>query len=115
MQRGFFASLFDLSFTSFVTTKFVKVLYVLSLVLLGLAYLVIGIAALSDSAGAGFLWLVVLGPLMLFFYTLFYRVFFELVIVLFRIFENTRDQVALMRAAAPVSAGGEQQPPAVTI
>jgi hypothetical protein len=40
----------------------------------------------------------VLGPLFLFFYTLAYRVVFELVIVLFRIFENTRDQLALARA-----------------
>ncbi len=129
MERGFFGSLFDLSFTSFVTTKLVKVLYVLSLVLLAIAYVVIAIAfftsgsdsvTISDSGtlerhsggntGLGLLWLFVLGPLLLFFYTLFYRVMFELIIVLFRIFENTRDQLAATRAMLPGGAapnGGE--------
>jgi len=120
MDRGFFGSLFDLSFTSFVTTKLVKVLYILSLVLLAIAYIVIAIACFnsgSDSVsvsdtgmlqqhsggntGLGLLWLFIIGPLLLFFYTLFYRVMFELIIVLFRIFENTRDQLAATRALLP--------------
>ncbi|HXE45126.1 MAG TPA: DUF4282 domain-containing protein [Conexibacter sp.] len=123
MEKGFFGSLFDLSFTSFVTTKLVKVLYVLSLVILGIAYAVIAIAFFSSggdsvTVGAdgnlqshsgghtdlGLLWLFVFGPLFLFFYTLLYRVFFELVIVLFRIFENTRDQLTVTRAAWPEAA-----------
>lgn len=100
VEKGFVASLFDLSFTSFVTTKLIRVLYVLSLVMLGLGY-VVGAAMVFGSAGgaAGVLWLFLFGPLMVFFYTLAYRVLFELVIVLFRIFENTRDQLALQRAA----------------
>jgi Domain of unknown function (DUF4282) len=135
VQRGFFGSLFDLSFTSFVTTKLIKVLYVLSLVILAIAYVVIAIAFFTsgggdsvtigddgsfetDSGGStalGLLWLFVLGPLFLFFYTLAYRVLFELVVVLFRIFENTRDQLAVTRAAwpaaaAPPSAGDGESP-----
>jgi hypothetical protein len=130
VQTGFFASLFDLSFTSFVTTKLIKVLYILSLVLLGLGYIVIAIALFSsggtdavsvgpdgtlqsDSGGGntalGLLWLFIGGPLVVFFYTLVYRVLFELVIVVFRIFENTRDQLAVLRAAYP----GAAAPPAV--
>lgn len=139
MQRGFFGSLLDLSFTSFVTTKLIKVLYVLSLVLLAIAYVVIAIALFSSgggdsftvgddgtfqadsggNTGLGLLWLFVLGPLFLFFYTLLYRVFFELVVVLFRIFENTRDQLAVTRAAWPAAAapaplGGDGPPVAPT-
>ena len=43
MQKGFFASLFDLSFTSFITTRVIKVLYVITLVFLVVAYLVIAV------------------------------------------------------------------------
>jgi hypothetical protein len=39
--RGFLASLFDLSFTSFVTTKLIKVLYVLGMILAALWALVL--------------------------------------------------------------------------
>ena len=117
MDRGFFASLFDVSFTSFVTTKVIKILYILTLVLLVIGYIGIAIALFSSGSqtnsfapdgtlqtssdgntAVGLLWVFVLGPLFLFFYTLAYRVVFELVIVLFRIFENTRDQLALARA-----------------
>ena len=124
MQKGFFASLFDLSFTSFVTTRLIKVLYVLSLVLLAIGYIAVAVLlftsgseeiTLTDdgsfqtesdgNAVLGLLWLFVIGPLALFFYTLVYRVWFELVIVLFRIFENTRDQLAVTRAALNAGPG----------
>jgi Domain of unknown function (DUF4282) len=127
--KGFIGSLFDLSFSSFVTVRLVKVLYVLTLVLLGIAYVAIAIALFSsndeqavsigvdgelqtDDGGGGntvlgVLWLLIFGPLMIFFYTLLYRVFFELIVVVFRIYENTRDQLALTRSAA-----GQGEPPA---
>jgi hypothetical protein len=131
VQKGFFGSLFDLSFTSFVTTKLIKVLYVLSLVILVIAYVVIAIAFFTSgggdevtvtadgtfqtdsggSAALGLLWLFVLGPLFLFFYTLAYRVVFEIVVVLFRIFENTRDQLAVTRAAWPATDAGADPAP----
>jgi hypothetical protein len=67
----------------------------------------------GGNAALGVLWLIVFGPLLLFFYLLLYRVFFELIVVVFRIFENTRDQLTLAResarpdgaAAGPSSAG----------
>ena len=118
MQKGFFASLFDISFSSFVTTKLIKVLYVLSLILIAVGYVVIAVAIFSsggdeltfnettgeleESGGntaLGALWLLVIGPLWMFLYVLISRVFYELVIVLFRIMENTRDQLAIMRGS----------------
>lgn len=108
MQAGFFKSLFDLSFTSFVTTKLIKVLYVLTLVLLLLGYLITTVGAFvsggDNSAITGLLWMFIIGPLFLFFYTLIWRVIYELVIVIFRVFENTRDLLALERAAFPDAA-----------
>ena len=117
---------------SFVTTRVVKVLYVLTIVLLLIAYAGIAIAIFSGgeevatvddngqitttdgggNVGLGIFWLVVLGPLMLFLYTLLYRVFYELIIVVFRIYENTRDQLELtrrsleVRGAEPAAAAG---------
>ena len=46
-RKGFFGALLDLSFTSFVTTRVVKVLYVLTIVLLVIAYAGIAIAIFS--------------------------------------------------------------------
>jgi hypothetical protein len=137
-RKGFFGSLFDLSFTEFVTTRVVKVLYVLTLVLLVLGYLGIAVALFTGgqevasfdestgqfttesegNAALGLLWLLLIGPLLLFLYTLLYRVFYELLIVVFRIYENTRDQLELTRRgvqpaapAGPPSQPGPSAPP----
>lgn len=118
IEPGFFKSLFDISFSSFVTTKLVKVLYVITLVLIAVGYVVIAIAAFTSGGGSdvtidssgqiqessgggnsalGLLWLFILGPIWAFLSALFYRIFYELIIVMFRIMENTRDQLAIMR------------------
>lgn len=126
MPRGFLRSLLDLSFKTFVTTKLVKVLYALSLAAAALVY--VGVAFVLFTAGAGdsvtlaadgslqshssgstglaLAWLFLLGPLFLLFHALAARVLSELVIVLFRIFEHTRDQLALTRAA--IAAAGDE-------
>ncbi len=129
-RKGFFGALLDLSFTSFVTTRVVKVLYVLTIVLLVIAYAGIAIAIFSGgdevarldengqittsddggNVGLGIFWLVVLGPLLLFLYTLLYRVFYELIIVVFRIYENTRDQLELTRRSMEVRDAGPPPP-----
>ncbi len=144
-QKGFIKSLFDISFTSFVTPRVVKFLYIVTLVILAIAYVGIAIAIFSGgdsgvqmdyngnayesggggNAGFGVFWLLVLGPLMFILYTLIYRVFFELVIVIFRIYQNSSERLAIARelnpeAAARVAAAGHphqqvaeaaQQPP----
>ena len=131
-SRGFLGSLFDLSFSSFITIRLVKVIYILTLILLVLAYIGIAVAIFSGgddqvafnssgdlettdgggNAALGVLWLLVFGPLLLFFYLLLYRVLFELIVVVFRIFENTRDQLALTRER--FGPGGGDAGPAAT-
>ncbi len=93
-RRGFFGSLFDLSFTSLITTKIIKVLYLLSIFLIGLTALVFVIAAFHQSSTVGLLVLVVVAPIMSMFYLIYTRVILELVIALFRIMENTGELVA---------------------
>jgi hypothetical protein len=112
VQRGFLGSLFDLSFTSFVTTRLMKVLYVLRLMLLGGTYLVGAFAAFGVGGSAlGALWLFVFGPFVLAAQTLANRVACELVVVLFRIFEHTRDQLEITQAAWSAAAAAGQAPP----
>ena len=96
---GFFSDLFDLSFTRFVTTKIIKVLYVLAMVLIGLFALVWVVAAFRDSVALGVLSLFVLVPLVSLLYLIYTRVLLEFVIQVFRITELLRDQNELQRAA----------------
>jgi len=110
VEKGFLGSLLDRSFTSFVTTRVISVLYTLTLIIIGLWYLAGAAVFFSNSGGAGVLWLILFGPLFAFFAALLSRVYFELVIVLFRIFENTRDQLRATRAAWPAAAALDQPP-----
>jgi Domain of unknown function (DUF4282)/zinc-ribbon domain len=99
MNRGFFDSLFDLSFTSFITTKIIKVIYVLSLVLIGLFTLVVVVAAFHESAGVGTFTLVIGAPISALIYTIYTRMILEFIIQVFRIGETLRDQNNLQRVA----------------
>ncbi len=114
-HRGFFGALFDVSFTSFVTTKIIKVIYVITLVLIGLGALGFTIAAFSQSAAGGLFVLLIAAPLVGLLYVIYARVLLEIVIAIFRIMENTGEQVALLRAQAPAPAapqGSTPPPPA---
>jgi hypothetical protein len=99
MEKGFFASLFDISFTSFITTKIIKFLYVLALIVIGLVALIFVIAAFTRSAGAGVVTLLIVAPLFSLIYVVYARVTLELIIQIFRITELLRDQNQLQRAA----------------
>jgi len=82
------AGIFDLSFEKFVTPSVVKILYILILVFAALFYLVLLIASLASGIGA-FLAALVFGGLGFLVLILFYRIFLELTMVLFRIHDNT--------------------------
>lgn len=101
MIEDFFRSLFDISFTNFVTTKLIKILFILTMVALTIGYLIITIMAFAASAAAGVFMMFIFGPLAVFFYLLWARVFYELIIVIFRIFENTRDQLEVLQGNPP--------------
>jgi hypothetical protein len=115
-NQGFLASLFDVSFSSLVTTRVIKVLYILSMVMIGLAALFFIGAAFNNSAAAGLFTLVVIAPFVSLLYLVYVRVLLEIVIAIFRIMETNVELVALQRAqpvaaAAPASAPAPPQPP----
>jgi hypothetical protein len=89
-SKGFFGALFDFSFTSFVTTKIIKVLYVLILVLAVVSALVYTIIAFKVNSGFGFLTLVIGDPLFIIIVMAFWRLVLEAFIVVFRISEDIR-------------------------
>ena len=87
--KGFLSALFNLSFTSFVTTKLIKVLFVLLIVICAL--MALGIAASGFShqgTGAGVLSLVIVAPIVFFLGVIYSRVLLEIIIVIFRMAEH---------------------------
>jgi hypothetical protein len=107
-QQGFLASLFDISFSSLITTWVIKVLYVLSMVIIGLVAVVFVVAAFADSVAGGIVVLLVVAPPFGLLYLIYVRVLLELVIVIFRIMESNVELVSLQRGQA---AGGSTPPP----
>jgi hypothetical protein len=98
--KGFFGSLFDLSFTSLILTRIIKVLYVLAIIVIGFYALVFILAGFHNSAAAGVLVLLVIAPIFSLAGLIYTRVLLEVFIVLFRIMENTGELVA--RTTPPV-------------
>ncbi len=88
-SQSFFATMLDLSFQEFITIRIVKVLYVLLLLLVGIWALAILIGGLASGRAIGMLGGVVGAPIAFILGALGARVYMELLIVFFRIAENT--------------------------
>jgi Domain of unknown function (DUF4282) len=88
--RGFLSALFDFSFTSFVTTRIIKVLYVLILILVLLSALIFTYDMFRVSALTGLLTLVIGDPLFILIVMAFWRLVLESFVVRFRIAEDVR-------------------------
>jgi Domain of unknown function (DUF4282) len=89
-SKSFLSALFDFSFTSFVTTKIIKVVYVLILILASLYALGFTIYMFHLGAAAGLFTLIVGDPLFIVIVMAFWRLVLESFIVVFRIAEDTR-------------------------
>ncbi len=88
--RGFLGALFDFSFTSFVTTRIIKVLYVLILVMTCIIALVYTFLAFHGGALFGLLTLVIGDPLFIIIVMALWRLVLESFVVRFRIAEDVR-------------------------
>lgn len=90
-EKGFVGSLFDFSFSSFVTPKIVRVLYVLVTLwtaLLALIFLVIGFK--TGGVAGGLFTLIVIEPIFVLLTLGIYRVVLEAFMVVFRIYEEAK-------------------------
>jgi len=108
-EKSFFASLFDVDFQSFITPRIVKVLYVLTMVVFGLAALAYVVWAFTESIVFGLLMLVIIAPLTFLLYLIYTRVVLEIFLAIFRIMESNFELVALQRQA--LAGGGPPPPP----
>lgn len=81
--RGFIGALFDLSFTSFITTKLIKILYIIFIIGAGLSALGMVGSGFMIGTTAGLVYLI-LAPLAFLAFVVVARVYLELVIVIFR-------------------------------
>ena len=84
MEKPFFSSLFDFSFSSFITPKIIKILFVIGLILVAIFTLIMIITAFISHIGFGVV-ILILSPIIFFLYTLAVRIYLELLIVIFRI------------------------------
>lgn len=89
MERGFLGSLFDFSFSSFITTRLIKIIYALFIGVSGFVALFFVIGAFASSTVLGLFTLLIAAPVLFFFYVILARVYLELVVAIFRIAENT--------------------------
>ncbi len=89
-NKSFFAKLFDLSFSEFITPSVVKIVYVLAMVGVGILWLSLSIAAFQSSAALGLFVLLVLGPLYALFLLILIRITFEFYVAVIRIAEDVR-------------------------
>jgi hypothetical protein len=88
--RGFLGALFDFGFTSFVTPKVIKVLYMLIVIGTVLSALVFTIVVFKASVAFGVLTLVFGDPLFILIVLAIYRIILEFFVVTFRVAEDIR-------------------------
>lgn len=95
---GFFSALFDFSFSQFITTRLIPILYGLALVVgavMALFYLVVGF---RFGFGMGILAIIVV-PICYVLYAMYLRVLLEVLIVVFRISEDVGEIAARGRTS----------------
>jgi hypothetical protein len=87
-EKGFFGKLFDLSFSEFITISIIKVLYVIAIILSAIWALVVLISGFTRGVGSAIAG-IILAPIVFFISVLLARIWMEVIMVLFKIAENT--------------------------
>jgi len=108
--QGFLASLFDTSFASLITPRVIKVIYIITMVVIGLAALFWIVAAFAQSVALGLVVLVIAAPIVSLLYLIYTRVLLEVIIALFRIMESNQELVQIQRGV-PVTMPPTTPPP----
>lgn len=95
-MSSFFHALFDLSFSEYITTKIIKVLYVIALIVAAITWLgmlVFSLFVLSRNGGGAFAVLggIIFCPIGFIIQVIVVRIGYEILIVVFGIAENVHD------------------------
>lgn len=89
--KGFFARLFDIRFSSYITPTVVSILYVLGIIGVVIGYLSYVVLAFNVNAGFGILVLLILGPLFSLLAVIWLRVTLEFYLALVRLSGDFRE------------------------
>jgi hypothetical protein len=89
-QSSFFGTLFDFTFSQFVSETLVRVLYLVAIGLAVITAIIAIIAAFFNYNLSVGISVLILAPIVLLVYIVIVRVIFEFVIVVFRIADHTR-------------------------
>lgn len=89
-NKTFFQTLFDFSFSGFISIELIRVLYMISILMAGIAVIAGILAAFSNSFGVG-IGAILLAPVIFLVYVLFSRVLFEVFIVIFKIADSLEE------------------------
>lgn len=88
MEKGFFGSLFDLSFENFVTIRIIRFLFILGILFSCLGALGV-LVGMIQQGGFMIVLAFIAAPITFFLSILVFRIWLEIIIVMFRIAENT--------------------------
>ncbi len=86
--KGFFTSLFDFSFSSFITGRIIRFLYGLSVAISAIVALVAVVSSFMMSSVAGVLMLLIGAPVLFLVSVIYARVMLEIIMVIFSISGN---------------------------
>lgn len=97
-----FSALLDFGFKKFITLSVIKILYILGIAVIVLVWLgaLISSFAMGTAAVVG---VIIVGPLIAILYLIFFRIWLELVVVVFRIGENTSKLVEMRGGQGPTA------------
>ncbi len=113
--KGFLRSLFDVKFDSLVTPRVMRWFYVFWVSVIAVGYVIATILAFHQSSAFGAITLLVIGPIGFLGDVVLLRMFFELVIALFKISENTSRLAGASTASSMAGPpGSARQPGRVT-
>lgn len=113
--RGFLGSLFDYSFSSYLTPRIIKVLYVLATILVALWTLLVVLVAFRASSSFGIFVLLIGGPIYFVIAMIWVRVGLEVLSAFFRVHADVQEinrRVAGAGDPAPASAPPPAEPAA---
>jgi uncharacterized membrane protein len=93
-------ALFDMSFSRFITISIIRILYILGMCGIAIGWLGFVIGGFARGAAAG-LGILIIATIMAVIYLIFLRVWLELIVVVFRIGDDTNVIARAYRAASP--------------
>jgi Domain of unknown function (DUF4282)/Protein of unknown function (DUF2510) len=111
-EKGFFASLFDIHFSSLIIARIIKVVYVIAIILVGLEAIGGLITALASKRVSVIILAIIFVPIVSLFSLIWIRILLELVIIIFRIGEDVRHIAVSPRfdAASGQASGATAEP-----